>query len=66
MQGFSFGLLVDTAHEGPVAGATPRRRAGDPGWLAFGLRRLRGSLLNPWRRSAVADSADAAASRRSP
>jgi len=63
MQGFSFGLLVDTAHEGPVAGGTPRRRAGDAGWLAFGLRRLRDSWLNPWRRATVADSA---AARRNP
>ena len=64
MQGFSFGLLVDNGHDAPVAGAMPRRRA-DAGWLAFGLRRLCGSFLNPWRRGPFADPGTAPAARRS-
>ena len=53
MQGFSFGLLVDTGRdEGPVAGGTPRRD-GEASWLTFGLRRIGQSLLRASRRDAL-------------
>ena len=40
MHGLSFGLLVDTGHGTPVAGAAPRPRAAGPGFIARTLRRL--------------------------
>jgi hypothetical protein len=50
MHGLSFGLLVDTGHDAPVAGAVPRPRAAGPGPLARGLRRLGANLLASIRR----------------
>ena len=68
MQGFSFGLLVDIGHDGPVAGAVPYPR-GDAGWRLFGLRRVGSALLSLGGRhdalSAPGDaSGSAPASRR--
>jgi hypothetical protein len=54
MHGLSFGLLVDTGHDGPVAGAMPRPRAAGPGFIARGLRRLGAHVLASIRRDAAA------------
>ena len=54
MHGISYGLLVDTRHDTPVAGGTPYPRAAHKTPLGSGLRAWGGSMMGSFRRIDIA------------